>query len=129
MKPNENRRLAEGRSNGGADLERSHSINTVPQPHTALSMPSAEGADAGTCTSRLLYTVSDAAWMLSLSRAHLYREIQRGTLPSVLVGGRCRRISRVALEQYIAHLEESNCLEGQVASDVGCHGVRSRRTA
>jgi excisionase family DNA binding protein len=43
--------------------------------------------------------------MLSLSRAHVYREIARGALASVQIG-RSRRVSRAALEAYVDRLEQ-----------------------
>jgi excisionase family DNA binding protein len=109
MNPQEGGRLAEGRGNGGVDLERSHSASTVP--HAAPPMPSARDAEAGMgvdlSAHRLLYNVRDVARMLSLSRAQVYREIQRGALVTVSIG-RCRRVSRAALETYVAHLEEGS---------------------
>ena len=116
MNTQRGRRLAGGRGNGGADLERGHSASTVPQARDShdsrvvISAPDAGSAGTGTSidldTSRLLYKPRDTARLLSVSPAHLYRELQRGALESMLVGGRCRRISRAALERYIARLEE-----------------------
>lgn len=116
MKTQTGRRLAGGRGNGGADLEMDHSISTLPQAHDARAATSAlRAGSAGTGTStdldasRLLYTIRDTARLLSVSPAHLYREIQRGAIDSVLAGGRCRRISRAALERYVARLEVEGC--------------------
>lgn len=55
---------------------------------------------------RLLYKVEEAAPMLGMGRATVYREIAAGRLKSVQVG-RSRRISRAALEEYVTDLEQS----------------------
>lgn len=54
--------------------------------------------------SRLMYTVKEAAELLSLSRAHLYRLIDSGEIGSVTVG-RCRRITHHQIEEYLSGLE------------------------
>ena len=113
MNTQRGRRLAGGRGNGGAGLKRKRSTSTLPQAHdshAATSAPSVghanTGTDADLNASRLLYDVTTAARLLSCSRAHLYRELQRGAIESMLAGGRCRRISRAALERYVARLED-----------------------
>jgi excisionase family DNA binding protein len=52
---------------------------------------------------KLLYSIAEAAALLSLSRAHLYRLLGRGELAS-LWSGRSRRISHVDLEAYVERL-------------------------
>lgn len=53
---------------------------------------------------KLAYTVEEAAELLSLSRAHLYRLIDVGELGSVTIG-RSRRITHAQLEEFIGKLE------------------------
>ena len=68
-------------------------------------MPGAEHPAQPTIdTPKLLYSIPEAAALLSLSRAHIYRLLERGDLVSVR-SGRSRRVSRSALEAYIVHLE------------------------
>lgn len=55
-------------------------------------------------TDPLLYSIDEAARLLGVSRVELYRLIQRGEVLSVKVG-RLRRVSRAALERYVADLE------------------------
>lgn len=69
----------------------------------AVDHPSSSMAD----TSKLLYTITEAAQLLSLSRAHLYRLLEKRDLVSVQIG-RCRRISRTALDAYVARLQEGS---------------------
>ncbi len=52
--------------------------------------------------SQLLYTIDDAVRLLSLSRAFVYRLIQRGELESIKVCG-SRRITWDALRDFVAH--------------------------
>lgn len=54
---------------------------------------------------RLMYTVEEAAELLSLSRSQLYRLIDVEELPSVKVG-KARRITAEQLEAYIRKLEQ-----------------------
>ena len=110
MNTQRGRRLAEGRGNGGAEQQtniQSSSIiprSTVAKAETASAV--ALGADPSAMSlGKLLFTVDEAAELLSLSRAHLYRLLQRGELASVS-SGRTRRISRAALESYVARIEE-----------------------
>jgi excisionase family DNA binding protein len=51
----------------------------------------------------LLLTVEDAARELRIARRRIYVMIREGTLPSVKIG-KSRRISRQALEAYVAGL-------------------------
>ncbi len=53
----------------------------------------------------LLLTVDQAAWHLSCSRAHAYRLIQHGHLPTVAVG-RSRRIAMEDLRAFIDGLRQ-----------------------
>ena len=55
---------------------------------------------------RVLVTVDEAASMLSIARSHLYVQLQRGQLPSVLIG-RSRRILVRDLEAYAEGLREA----------------------
>ncbi|GAA3238221.1 helix-turn-helix domain-containing protein [Actinocorallia longicatena] len=51
-----------------------------------------------------LYTVAEAAKMLSLSRAHLYREMRAGRLDAVK-SGRSTRLTARAIAKFIQLLE------------------------
>ena len=53
---------------------------------------------------KLAYTVEEAAELLSLSRAHVYRLIDVQELGSVTIG-RSRRITSTQLSQFISVLE------------------------
>jgi len=55
---------------------------------------------------KLLYSVEEAARLLSMSRAKLYRLIDLCELGSVRIG-RSRRISRNQLETFIRSLEQA----------------------
>lgn len=55
---------------------------------------------------KLLLTISEAAELLSLSRATLYRALARGDVRAVHVG-RSVRISRTELERFVRVLEEA----------------------
>lgn len=50
--------------------------------------------------SKLLLTVPETCLALGLGRSHVYGLIQRGELPSILVG-RSRRIPVAALERFV----------------------------
>lgn len=52
---------------------------------------------------RLLLSVDEVCAALHMSRAHIYRLLASGELPSVKVG-RCRRVLFSALEAYCARL-------------------------
>lgn len=58
-------------------------------------------------TAKLAYTVEEAAELLSLSRAHLYRLIDTCELGSVTIG-RSRRITHSQLDAFLARLEAAN---------------------
>jgi excisionase family DNA binding protein len=53
-----------------------------------------------------LYRVEQACAILAMSRSSIYREIQRGQLRSVAIGGK-RRISRQAILEYADAQERS----------------------
>ncbi len=55
---------------------------------------------------RLLFTVNEAARILSLSRPFIYRLIQRGEIASLKVGG-LRRIALEDLQKFVAQLRAS----------------------
>jgi excisionase family DNA binding protein len=63
---------------------------------------------------RMLYRAEQAAEQLGVSRATLYELIRTGALTSIKIG-RSRRISRAALETYVAGLTEGNGLHGDAA--------------
>jgi excisionase family DNA binding protein len=52
---------------------------------------------------RLLYRVDEAASVLAVGRARVYDLIMSGALESVKIAG-SRRITRAALEEYVARL-------------------------
>lgn len=54
-------------------------------------------------TGKLLLTVEEAAQELSIGRSLLYEHLLRGDVPSVKLG-RCRRIRRSDLEDFVAAL-------------------------
>ncbi len=54
---------------------------------------------------KLAYSLEEAAELLSLSRSVLYRLIQEGDLPTVLVG-RSRRITYAQLDAFVRKLEQ-----------------------
>jgi excisionase family DNA binding protein len=60
-------------------------------------------SDTGEQVSRLLYRVSEAALVLSLSRAKVYELINSGALRSVRIDG-ARRIRAADLEAFVASL-------------------------
>lgn len=53
-----------------------------------------------------MLTVPEVMATLKVSRWTVYELIRSGELTSVLVGKRCRRIPRSALEAYVARLYE-----------------------
>lgn len=55
---------------------------------------------------RLLLTVGEVARALSLSKATAERLVARGAIATIRIG-RCRRVTRAALEAYIAELERT----------------------
>lgn len=54
----------------------------------------------------LLLTAEEAARLLSVSRSRIYEWIQTGELPSVTLG-RSRRVTRRALEAFVAERESA----------------------
>jgi excisionase family DNA binding protein len=58
---------------------------------------------------KLAYTVEEAADLLSLSRANLYRLIDMQELGSITIG-RSRRITARQLEEFVAKLEARSAL-------------------
>lgn len=50
------------------------------------------------------YTPDEAATKLSISRAHLYRLLDRGELKSIHIG-RCRRITKSQLDAFLTERE------------------------
>ena len=57
-------------------------------------------------TGQLLYRPEEGAAMLRVSRSRLFQLLASGQLQTVQIG-KSRRISRAALEEYIAHLEQT----------------------
>ncbi len=53
---------------------------------------------------RLAYTVEEAAGLLSVSRAHVYRLLDLGELASVRIG-RSRRVTARQLDAFVRRLE------------------------
>jgi excisionase family DNA binding protein len=49
---------------------------------------------------RIALTVTEAAQKLGIGRAHLYRYVMSGELPSIKLG-RLRRIPLVALDEFV----------------------------
>lgn len=59
---------------------------------------------------QLLYRVEQACALLACSRTSLYREIRRGRIHTLLIGGK-RRITRQALLDYVAAHEQAQGAE------------------
>lgn len=57
---------------------------------------------------KLAYTIEEAAELLSLSRAHVYRLLDQGDLNSISIG-RCRRITYGQLVEFIRSKEAASC--------------------
>lgn len=55
---------------------------------------------------KLLYKVEEVGPILNMGRSTLFEKIKSGELKSVRIG-RSRRITRAALEEYVAGLEQS----------------------
>ncbi len=70
----------------------------------SLTDPNVPGAD--TRDAPLLLTAEQAARLLSVSRSRIYEWLQSGELPSVSLG-RSRRVSRRALEAFVAERESA----------------------
>lgn len=60
--------------------------------------------ERGAPHAKILYTVKEAAALLSLSRAHVYRLILGGRLETLRIG-RSRRISAHQIERFVRSLE------------------------
>lgn len=56
---------------------------------------------------KLAYTVEEAAELLSISRAHVYRLLDRKELESIQVG-RSRRITHRQIQDFLVCLEDSS---------------------
>lgn len=99
-----------GQAHDGGAGEQAISCTPIVPRATLAAGNQAGVSDAGhlsismTDTPKILLTITEAAQLLSLSRAHLYRLLEKGDLVSVQ-SGHCRHISRAALERYVAHLE------------------------
>ena len=52
---------------------------------------------------KMLLTLEEAAYELSIGRSLLYEHVLRGDLPSIKLG-RCRRIRRLDLERFVEGL-------------------------
>lgn len=57
-------------------------------------------------TEILLYRPEDAARVLGIGRSKVFEEMAAGRLKSVRIG-RARRVSRSALEEYVAQLDQA----------------------
>lgn len=60
---------------------------------------------------RLALTVTEAGQALGISRAHVYRLLDAGSLASFRVGAKSRRVSVAALRAFIAAQEVASHLE------------------
>jgi excisionase family DNA binding protein len=58
-------------------------------------------------TDRLLYTVPEAADVLSLGSSKVYELVAAGTIESVKIG-RARRVPAEALERFVAQLGDDD---------------------
>ena len=56
---------------------------------------------------KLAFTIEEAAELLSLSRAQLYRLIDIGDLCSIKIG-KCRRITWAQLESFVSKIEQNH---------------------
>lgn len=61
--------------------------------------------------SKLAYKVEEAAGLLSLSRAHVYRLMDLAEIGSVTIG-RSRRITARQLEEFLRRLESGGSWRG-----------------
>ena len=77
---------------------------------------------------KLAYTVEEAAELLSLSRAHLYRLIDLQEIGSVTIG-RSRRITAKQLQAFINSLESGSSKPATIKALLENHGNRSGQTA
>lgn len=51
--------------------------------------------------SKAFYSVNEVAAIIGLGRSKTYDLVSRGEIPSVLLGGRSRRIPAAALERFV----------------------------
>lgn len=79
----------------------------VEMAHEGRGRGGHEGAAAGEVDGRRLLDLGSVAYMLSLSRAEVEREVARGRLASIKHGRR-RLVSRSQLEAYIRRLERGD---------------------
>jgi len=61
---------------------------------------------------KLAYTVEDVAELLSISRAHVYRLLDRRELGSISIG-RSRRITRDQLKEFLRFTERESNIFGK----------------
>ena len=61
--------------------------------------------DAPSAGTRLLYSVEEAAQLLGIGRTFMFELVAAGHVASFKIG-KLRKISRRALDDYIAHLAE-----------------------
>jgi excisionase family DNA binding protein len=108
----------EGGSTPDPSLFRAAPTTTKPQaerkpqrglfPSTAVGHSRqrvATSVSSGNPPEQLLLTIDAAAAAMSISRAHAYRLVQRGELPTIRLG-RSRRVVRTALDAFITRLEQ-----------------------
>lgn len=55
---------------------------------------------------KLLYTVTEAAHVLSMGRSKVYEMVRDGVIPSVKIDG-CRRVKAAALMAYVDGIGEA----------------------
>ena len=63
--------------------------------------------EGGWAHAKLAYRIEEAAELLSLSRAQVYRLVETESLPTVRVG-RSRRITFAQLDAFVRKLEQSS---------------------
>ncbi len=71
---------------------------------------------------KLLFTATEAAEMLGLSRSYLYEIMATGELPSITLG-RARRIPRQALEELVVKRQREQGVYRPGSSPVGRNGT------
>ncbi len=71
---------------------------------------------------KLLFTTTEAAEMLGLSRSYLYEIMATGELPSITLG-RARRIPRQALEELVVQRQREQGVYRPGPSPVGRNGT------
>jgi excisionase family DNA binding protein len=60
---------------------------------------------------KVLLTVDEVGQLTGLGRTLLYQKPRSGELRSINVG-RCRRVSRAAIDEFVARLEHEQCFAG-----------------